>query len=390
MHSSRNVIDEIISIQARDLDAVIPIEPPDHPTSIFVGRGALDGLSAQTVGTVVVIGSKGSVARSGLDGVVASQRNWHVFDAVCPNPTPNVINAAAAHAHEVGADTIVGVGGGSALDAARCVALMMGNATRIDELKGCSPTDDRFRRQCRLIQIPSTAGTGSEVTPFAAIWTTAGEKSSAEHETGFADVALVDPALTDSMPVRLTASVGMDAMAHGIEAIWGRYTDPLAQRYAERALELVHQHLIPAISTPSETNRNGISLAALLAGLALARSRSAIAHALSYGLTGRFGIEHGIAVGMLCRALLPSQWQDAPQEVGVILRAFNADSTDEVSDFIARTLQAGGIETTLSGAGVPRHALTQIAEQAIASNRLSNSAGTWDVPRLVCLLQSMG
>ena len=109
---------------------------------------------------------------------------------------------------------------------------------------------------------------------------------------------------------------------------------------------------------------------------------------VSYG--GSSLIAGGIAVGMLCRALLPSQWQDAPQEVGVILRAFNADSTDEVSDFIARTLQAGGIETTLSGAGVPRHALTQIAEQAIASNRLSNSAGTWDVPRLVCLLQSMG
>ena len=382
--------DAITSLEAKDLESVVELDAIDHPTSIFVGRGSLALLASRTRGTVLVVGSRGSLQRTGFHDFVQSQSNWHIFEGVVPNPTPEVIGTAAILAKEVAAETIVGIGGGSSLDAARCVALMHGDVTCVGGLRKALQNNSSYKRQRRLVQVPTTAGTGSEVTPFAAIWSEDGNKSSVEHQTAFADMALVDPQLSDSMGPRLTASVGLDAMAHAMEAIWGRYTDPVACRYAERALHLVNHHLLECLEAPSQVHRNGVSLAALLAGLALARSRSAIAHALSYGLTGHYGIEHGIAVGMLCRALLPFQMQDAPEQVERILGAFATTQYEPVVDFINQVLRAASLEPTLSSFGVPSDVLPQIAQQAICSNRLSNSLGCWNSQRLIEVLEALG
>jgi alcohol dehydrogenase class IV len=357
----------------------VPSRSPEfsyhNPVAVRFGRGcarsAFDGLPRP----ILCVAGKATLERSGLSEHLDAGQGVHDFSEVPVNPGAEVIDEGAAVAARLGMRSIVGVGGGSPLDAAKCIAVLCGNMSDIGAFQKCCDAGRRFERNVRLVMVPTTAGTGSEVTRWASLWDEEGRKTSMDCTAGYADTAFVDPALTDSMGPRLTAATGLDSMAHAMESIWGVHANPVSDSLAVRSLELIGLHLRNAISAPGTTARDGMAEAALLAGLALSNCRSAAAHALSYGLTGRFGLDHGLAVGLLCRAILPLNARFSPKRVALIVDALGADTIAGVECFIDSAFHAAGLDPSLKSFGIGSEAHLGLAQLAGTTDRLANNPG---------------
>ena len=193
-----------------------------------------------------------------------------VFDKVEPNPGPEMVKRAKQKA-----DLIIGLGGGSVIDVAKIVAA--------DLKKPC-------------IAIPTTAGTGSEVTPFAALYYKE-KKKKMSLTVNFPDVALVDYTLTLTLPPEVVASSGIDSLSQAIEAYWSIYSNPLSDTHAQKAIELVIGNLKNSWDG-DEGARKAMSLAALEAGLAFSQTKTTAVHSVSYPLTIHYGVPHGLACGL--------------------------------------------------------------------------------------------
>jgi alcohol dehydrogenase class IV len=272
------------------------------------------------------------------------------------------------------------------LDAAKVVAMLLGNWPDIASYRARQVSMPRITR---LIQVTTTAGTGSEVTRWASLWND-GVKSSIDEAAGFADLAIVDPELCHGMPPRLTLATGLDAMSHAMESLWGVHRSPLSEGYATRALSLLAAHLEKACSGKATPETwEALALASTLAGLALSCTRSAAAHALSYELTGRFGLEHGLAVGLLCKSLLLWNQPAAPEGVAMIVAAMGMEHLKQVQDFIDICFRKAGFLPSLSTFGIMREDFAAVVGQASASNRLGNNPGKLDIATLLEVLEAI-
>jgi phosphonate metabolism-associated iron-containing alcohol dehydrogenase len=208
------------------------------------------------------------------------------------------------------ADTVlIAVGGGTTLDLAkvlRCRPVDGQFESLAATLRGVSPWPAMHKAPLWLL--PTTAGTGSEVTRWATVWDTEAEpacKRSLDETWGYAERAFIDPALTLSCPSEVTRDTALDTLAHALEAMWNRHANPASSRLAVAAARGVIGHLPALLDRPSDIAlRTQLSLAALQAGMAFSQTRTALAHALSYDLTLQQGVPHGLA----CAMWLPKVW----------------------------------------------------------------------------------
>ena len=208
---------------------------------------------------------------------------------------------------------LVGVGGGSALDLAKLLRVLPaeGAAGGFDAvaaaLRGGAPWP--AHRLSPLWLVPTTAGTGSEVTRWATLWDTETQpprKRSFDEPWGWADRAFIDPLLVATAPSSVMRNAALDAIGHALEALWNRHANPVSDALALQAARRVVRHLPEVMRDPRSTGGcEALSLAALEAGLAFAQTRTALAHALSYDLTLEQGVAHGLAVAVW----LPAVWQ---------------------------------------------------------------------------------
>jgi len=362
-----------------------------HPVEVRFGRGRVAELEDLIEPPALVVTGRRTLERAGLAERVAAGGRMIAHAGVPPNATPAAIDAGAARAVEVGARSIVGLGGGSAMDAAKSIAVMTGHADALEAVLAAVAAGEALERRVRLVQVPTTAGTGSEVTRWASIWSEEGAKRSLDVAAGYADVALVDPALTDTMGPRLTAATGLDAAAHAMESLWSVHANPTSDDLATRALRGIREHLLPCVtaSAPVAAHRDGMSRAALDAGLALSGTRTAAAHALSYAMTGRFGLDHGLAVGLLCRALLPVNARAVPGRVDLVLRALAVDDVAGAQAYLDEVLAAAGMAPSLASFGIPREAHRAIVDTARAADRLANNPGELSEDDLLAVLDSI-
>ena len=381
-------VDGLVNLSVEALQLAQPWSCPEHPVKLWIGHGSLQKLLDEPDLPVLVISTEHAVDRSGLSDTINRHPDWHVFNGIRPNPGPDLIEQAARRAHQLHAKTIVGLGGGSALDAARCVSLMLGHTDRVSELQSRIKAKASLSREVALVQVPTTSGTGSEVTPWASVWAPDGTKSSVDHPAGFADRAYIDPLLTASMPTRLTAAVGLDALTHAMESLWGRHATPTSSKFATRAIELIHPNLEAVVRSPDQQGRDALTLGSVLAGMALSQTRSAIAHALSYQLTGEYGLEHGLAVGLIALAVLRLDQADAPGERAKVIEA-GGGGVDTLPRAIEQIFLAIDHRPNLGSFGVPRSGIEAIIETALSSNRLTNMSGTWHAAELGALLKTI-
>ncbi|OBH27432.1 bifunctional acetaldehyde-CoA/alcohol dehydrogenase [Mycobacterium sp. E342] len=298
------------------------------PSNTYFNEGALDNLRELDAETVVVITDALTEERGVVEQLRPKLRAQHVqvFGEVTPEPDEATIRRGVALLQRVQPDLLVAVGGGSVLDAGKAIRLFYEHPEKsLDELtmpfldprkRVADYPADRHRVQ--LVAVPTTSGTGSEVSP-AAVLTVRGKKETLVDYSLVPDLAIVDPVLTSSMPRKLTADTGIDALTHALEACVSIFASPYTDALCAQAARLIFDALPRAYDDPDDLSaRTDMSNAATLAGLAFSNAFVGTNHALAHAVGAKFGISHGRANGIFLphvlryNASLPSKFMPAP------------------------------------------------------------------------------
>lgn len=364
------------------------------PSRIEFGEGvssAVGGEVADLGGKRVLVVTDRGVRAAGLvEPVVTklaeSDLITTVFDDVAGNPRDTNVAAGASLASEEGCDVIVAVGGGSAIDCAKGIAAVHTYGGTIQDYE--SQPDDWFRVPgpvTPLVAIPTTAGTGAEVTFWAVITDTA-----RSHKMGVGDpnlaprVALVDPGVTLSLPPSMTAATGMDALTHAVEAYTARCAQPISDALALAAIDLIANNLRPAYADGQNLEaRHNMMLASLLAGVAFANSDVAGVHAMGETIGGFYDTPHGVAMAIYLPVIMEFNAIAAPRKFAEIARRMG-ERVDTLSPMEAarRAAQAVGQLAadldipTARAAGVRDEDLEKLAERAASNLSAPDNART--------------
>jgi len=224
-----------------------------------------------------------------------------------------------------------------------------------------------------VIAVPTTAGTGSEVTPWATFWDKKiGRKHSLHYPRLFPERALVDPELTITLPPEPTLAGGLDALSHALEAIWNRNANPISDQYAIAAAKEVLRTLPALMEAPGELPlRSAMAKAALLSGLAFSNTQTALAHSISYPMTLRYGLPHGIACSFCLPLVLRMACGKNGERDNVLRQVFGND-LDRAPERLGVFLEDLGVSTGFSGYGVRCEDAEHIIEQAGSGPRGRN------------------
>ncbi|ODT66449.1 MAG: alcohol dehydrogenase [Pelagibacterium sp. SCN 63-23] len=295
-------------------------------------------------------------------------RQLSVFAQVKPEPDLPNLELLLAQARDFAPDVIVGFGGGSALDLAKLAAVLCGSSKSFRDIVGVDKAD---ARPCLLVAIPTTAGTGSEVGARALITDPETKnKLAADSRHMVADIAIVDPEMTTSLPAAVTAATGIDALAHCVEAFTSRRAHPLVDLYAREGIGLVGRYLVRAVADGADIEaRAGLAMAALYGGFCLGPVNTTAGHALSYPLGTRFHIPHGLANAVIFPHTLAFNAPVRPEKTQIVSQLLGLKGQDlrrESYDYCAGL----GVEMRMGKLGVAESDLPAMAEEAHAIRRL--------------------
>ena len=286
-------------------------------------------------------------------------------------PEPDIPNLMAAVAAADGADVIIGFGGGSAMDLAKLVAVMVGRGVQLADISGPHRAP---ARRVGLVQIPTTAGTGSEVGTRALITDPVTQsKVATESAHMLADLAIIDPSLTQSVPAFVTAATGVDAMAHCVEAYTSKRAHPLIDSYALQGVGLIGQFLRRAVQDGTDTEaRAGLALAAFYGGVCLGPVNTTAGHALAYPLGTRHKLPHGIANALIFPHVLAANADATPEKTALICAALGFEGGDRATVLKGALsfCQGLGLDMRLRSHGVPEDDLPVMAREAHGIRRL--------------------
>jgi alcohol dehydrogenase len=277
-----------------------------NPVRIHAGPGALNLLPQllSGEGALLLVASPGFRERGGVARIeqLVAGRELHVLEDVTPNPDRAHVEKQRMQLASLGIGEVVAIGGGSVLDTGKILASALG---------------------VRVLCVPTTAGTGSEVTPFATVWDHAAKKKLST-DVRHPDVALLDPELTLTLPEEVTLSTGLDALTQAFESTWSRRANPVSTAFAVRAIRMGLQSLPLVLRQPENiAARSAMLETSLLAGLAISHTRTALGHSMSYPITARFGLPHGYACGFTLpevfafnRSAEPGRFEALAKELG--------------------------------------------------------------------------
>jgi len=323
---------------------------------IVTDRGLLD---VGVVGEAIV-----SLERAGVQTTM--------YADVIGDPPASCINDAVTLALRVRADGVIGLGGGSSMDVAKLVALLATGSCTLESTYG---VDKAVGARLPLIQVPTTAGTGSEVTPIAIVTTPTGAKQGIVSPLLYADVALLDATLTLGLPSRVTAMTGIDAMVHAIEAYTTRHKkNIISDMLAIRALQLLSSNMRAVLANGGDlAARRAMLQGSMLAGMAFANAPVAAVHALAYPLGGHFHVPHGHSNALVLLPVLEFNLPFADALYAELWPAVGGRGSGTGRGFvdtIAALLNDLGLERTLRDVGVTADHLPLLATEAMAVQRL--------------------
>lgn len=353
-------------------DLLSPIEI-QRPATIEWGAGLVGQVGrwaeARGITRSLVIATAPTAARAALLGLPGEVT---VFGDVKPEPDIPNLEEALAVAERVRPELIVGFGGGSAMDLAKLVAVLPGSGQGIHDVVGPEKVSGR---RVALVQVPTTSGTGSEAGTRALVTDPATRnKLAVQSRHMMADLAVVDPDLTITVPPAVTAATGVDALAHCAEAFTSRRAHPLIDLYALEGIRLVGRYLARAVADGRDREaRAGLSLASLYGGFCLGPVNTTAGHAVAYPLGTRHHLAHGLACAVIFPHTLAHNAPAVPEKTALILQALGAPASSDPSAVMAATYgfcAALGIEMHLSRLGVPEDDLPAMAEEAHAIRRL--------------------
>jgi alcohol dehydrogenase len=344
---------------------------------IHHGPGALarlDGevrrLGGQHVGLITDAG----IVKAGIAARVREAIAGEVFcyDQIPAEPPCEAVDACAAAVKAQGCDLIVALGGGSCIDASKAVAVVLGNGGSVRDYLGL----DRVpRRGLPVIAIPTTAGTGSEVSPASVLLDTQDQiKKGVRSDFLLPEVAILDPVLTLGLPQALTASTGMDALTHAIECYTALHATPLSDMLAEQAVQRVGMHLRVAYANGNDlAARDGMLLGSLLAGMTLSIANVGAIHGLAQTLGGMFHVPHGVANAILLpygmefnRMACQGRYARVAELLGEPVQGLSlAEGAQRAIRAVRALVGDLGLPAMLRAVGIPQEALPRIAQRCL-------------------------
>ncbi|MEM6659021.1 MAG: iron-containing alcohol dehydrogenase [Pseudomonadota bacterium] len=341
-------------------------------------------IAGNTLGqTVLLITDPGLRNLKLIDAAVASlTQAGHtvaIFDSIEADPSRKTLLGAVAFGRDAGASGVLGFGGGSSLDVAKLAALLLGSGEDLDDAWGVGMARGP---RLPLVLVPTTAGTGSEVTPVSIITVGAEEKRGVSSPVILPDIAILDADLTVGLPPHITAATGVDAMVHAIEAYASKSANnnPLSKILAREALCRLGANIETAVFDGRDKDARGeMLLGSMLAGQAFANSPVAAVHALAYPVGSTFHIPHGVSNALL----LPHVLRFNAPEAGVLYAEIAADAFPHLAqidgtqarcaafiDALADLASKLGIQTRLRDVDIPEGAITKMAADAMLQQRL--------------------
>ncbi len=346
---------------------------------IVYGEGAisLSGRHAGNLGaSKVLIVTDPGVRKAGWCSKVEESLKdsgipYVVFDRVTENPKDHEVMEGASVCSEQTCDLIIAVGGGSPMDCAKGIGVVMGNPGNILEFEGVDMIPNPGPP---LIFIPTTAGTSADVSQFSIITdTTRGVKIAIISKMVIPDIALIDPVTTTTMPLELTAATGMDALCHAFEAYVSTASSPLTDMAALSAVSIIVEHLPNAYSHPDDmVYRDRMMTASLMAGLAFSNASLGLVHAMAHSLGGALGLPHGECNALLLEKVVQYNFSAAPERYKALAQAMgmNMDGYEPlgigaaISSRIAKLRKQLGITQRLVDLGVSASDLPKLSEFA--------------------------
>ena len=297
-----------------------------------------------------------------------------VFSELAGEPHAAMVDKAGGLLRRLNHPIVIGVGGGSALDVAKLAAVVVEDEIPSEDYALCARPFPRS--SLKRIMIPTTAGTGSEVTRSAVFTTSKGNKVWAWGHELLPERVLLDPSLTVSLPADITATSGFDAMVHAIEACTCRNRNPMADALGLHAIRLAKQHLMTAIEKPADINaRSGMLIAATLAGSAFAQTGTAAAHAIGHALATIAGIPHGRAVTIGMEVLLPWNAEASPEAHAAVAEALGgAKRADQCAAAFGALIAQAGVDRSLVNGDLEPETLTRVMMSEENLPMLENNA----------------
>lgn len=341
----------------------------EMPTKLYFGKGCVaeagDDVKALGSKALLVTGRRSAKQNGSQDAVVSLLESlgieWVLFDDVEANPSVETVRKGAALGRREHADFVIGIGGGSPMDAAKVIALLCTN-----ELDDAALFNGPYKAPLPIIAVPTTSGTGSEVTKVSVLTNhRAGTKQSVKSPLLYPKLALADPSFTLDVPEEVTVDTAIDALSHAIEGYMAKASTPVSDVWAEEAMRFLGVHLANLRGDLSYAVREDLMYASTLAGIVISQAGTTLVHGMGYPLTYYKGLSHGRANGLLLpqyMKLMEESMADKAERVWEILgfsdagdfEAFMKDlileavelSDEDVAKFTAMTMKTNSVKAT--------------------------------------------
>jgi len=352
------------------------------PNVIFeAGSSArLGALVSSRMQRPVIVTDRGIIAAGllnpALQSLKAAGLDFLLFDGIEADPPARVVRHSVDVARAHKADGVIGFGGGSSMDTAKIIAVLLNSTQTLEEIYGAGNIKGG---RAPLALVPTTSGTGSEVTDIAVVTSDDDQKIGVLGDQMFADIAILDPELTYGLPRPVTAATGVDAMVHAIEAYTNRHRkNPVSDALAREALRLLAANIVEACENPSnKAARANMLLGAMLAGQAFCNSPVGAVHGMAYPLGALFHIPHGLSNSLMLEPVLRFNASAAAHlyaELGDVIGANAtggfAERGDAFTDKLMEIVAATGVERRLSSLGISHNDLPRMAEDAMKAERV--------------------
>lgn len=347
-------------------------------SDITFGNGSIEELSniliRSELKNIMVIYDEGvkiaGIADKVLDQVKKANVNYMVYDKVLPNPSNELVEEAATLAHEGNVDGFVAVGGGSSIDLAKAVNVLMTNPSPIEQYGGIGNVKNRV---LPLIAIPTTAGTSSEITNVSALidnkavckYVIIDNKITATN-------VIIDPEFTKTMPKSVTAATGMDAITHAVESYISTMATPLTEYNSLKGLQLLYDNLPKVVEDGSNMEaREQMMLGCVIAGYAFSNANLGLVHAIAHTLSAHFHLAHGMANAIVLPYVMEFNAQSCPEKMVEMAKAINLKTTGNLnqdryllSEELIKLTKLLGIKK-LSEQGIEEKDLEMLAQEVL-------------------------
>lgn len=355
-----------------------------QPTRIRFGVDAINDLPAlvkELGGSKVFLVVDPGLIKAGLvERITAplakAKIAFEIYDQVDPEPGLKLADNGAKLAKKAKCDCVVGAGGGSAMDVAKAVSILLTNGGKAEDYLGLGKIK---KPGVPKIMIPTSAGTGAEVT-FTAVFINEKTKSKGgmNGDPLYPEAAILDPALTVSLPPHITATTGVDALTHALEAFVSTQAHAISDMYALEAIDLISSNLVRAYAHGGNLEaRSNMLMGSLLAGKALATAGVGLVHAMAYPLGGMFGIPHGLANAVLLPYVMAYNLIGNPGRFAMLAEVMGAkvdglperEAAEAGVEFVYRMNQDLGIPASLAELKIPAKKIPEMAKIALTVTR---------------------